>query len=131
MFEIMVEPMVINAKMPSWSYIYRDISIVMTGIWVIIIWLVTTLIDRLVPHYNLIRKFVLYTIGIAILTLPYETFLIRNSYRIYDVSAANNFSGFYMPFFNIPVEIFFAIPLYLAMVIGLNKYVQIVLDNRK
>ena len=130
MFEIMVEPMVVNANLPDWSYIYRDISIILTGIWVLIIWIVTSVVDYFWPHFNLVKKFIAYVIGVGILTLPYEAYLINHGYRIYGSSSVANFSGFQIPFYYIPVEIFFAIPLYLALVIGLNKYLQIILDNR-
>ena len=130
MFEIMVEPMVLNAGFPVWSYVYRDISLVLTGSWVIMVWVVTSLVDRIFIHFDLIRKFLAYIAFIAVITLPYEAYLITHDYRIYGPSTVANFSGFYIPYFNIPVEIFFAIPFYFALVISLIKYLQIVLNNK-
>ena len=47
LFELMIEPMVVNAKLPRWSYVYRDISILVTGGWIIIVWLAINLVDKL------------------------------------------------------------------------------------
>lgn len=130
-FELMIEPMVINAKLPAWSYIYRDISIIMSGIWILIIWLATGLVDKLFIHLDLVKKFVLYLITATIVALPLESWFINNGYRIYGPSAVDNFSGFKTIITNIPIEVAFAIPLYLALIISFIKYWEIILDNKK
>ena len=57
LFELMIEPMVVNANLPRWSYIYHDVSILMTGLWVIIIWLSIYAVDRLLIQYSLVVRF--------------------------------------------------------------------------
>lgn len=37
LFEVMIEPMVSNERLPQWSFIFHDISILLTGLWIIVI----------------------------------------------------------------------------------------------
>lgn len=130
-FELMVNPMVTNAKLPAWSYIYGDISVVMGAFWVFIIWLVTSFIDRFFIQLDLSKRFVLYIITTGAIMIPIEAWLIQNGYRIYSPSVVSNFSGFNTIIFNVPIEVVFAIPLFLSLVISLLRYWQIALDNNK
>lgn len=130
-FELMIDAMVVNAKLPGWSYFYRDISILMSGVWVIVIWLATSIVDRFFIQLDLSKRFLLYLVGATVIMLPIESWLINNSFRIYGPSAVANFSGFKTLITNVPIEIAFAIPLYLALVISLIRYWQITLDNKQ
>ncbi len=131
LFELMIEPMVSNVGMPSWSYIYRDISILMTGFWVVTIWIVTSLIDRFFRHVSQPRRFVLYLLLGGLLTYPVEAFLIKNGFRVYGPSATANFTGIVTPLTGIPVEVAFAIPFYLALMICFIRYWEIIAENNK
>ncbi len=130
-FELMIDPMVINAKMPSWSYFYRDLSFVMTGIWIIIIWLAVNLVDKFFIQLDTGKKFILYIFSASIIMTPLEAFFIQNGYRIYGPSSVANFSGVKTLFLNLPIEVVFAIPLYLALIISFIRYWEIILDNKK
>ena len=126
LFEFMVEPMVTNANLPSWSYIYHDISIIMSGIWILIIWASTSIVDRFFIHFNLTRKFILYLIMSAVIATPIEAWLIKTGYRIYGPTSVANFSGFRSIIFNVPIEVVFAIPMYLALIIAFARYWEII-----
>jgi len=130
LFELVVEPMVVNAKLPQWSYIYRDISIIMAGLWVLIIWISVTAVDKFFIHWSLKGKFIMYLAISCIMTYPLEAFFIKQGYRVYGESAVANFSGFITPITNIPVEIAFAFPLYMALIIASIKYWEIVFKNK-
>ncbi len=125
LFELMIEPMVVNANLPAWSYVYRDVSFLMTGLWVVLIWLNIYLVDRLLIHLNLVWRFLIYLGVIGILVLPIESWFINHGYRLYGPSATANFTGFNTVIFQIPVEVAFAIPLYLALVIAFIRYWEI------
>jgi hypothetical protein len=129
LFELMIEPMVVNANLPGWSYIYRDVSLLMTGLWVVIIWLSVYIVDRLFIHLNLVWRFLIYLGLIGLLVLPIEAWFINNGYRLYGPSAAANFTGFQTVVAQIPVEVAFAIPLYLALVIAFIRYWEIALGR--
>ena len=121
-FELMIEPMVVNAKLPSWSYVYRDISFLMTGGWVLMIWLSLVLVDRFLPGLGPRRRLAAYLVVLSIIALPVEAWLINTDVRVYGPSAVENFTGFRVPFLNIPTEVAFAIPLYMALIIGFIRY---------
>ncbi|PIR73535.1 MAG: hypothetical protein COU40_02230 [Candidatus Moranbacteria bacterium CG10_big_fil_rev_8_21_14_0_10_35_21] len=122
LFEIMIEPMVINAGLPSWSYIYRDVSFLMTGGWILIIWLAVILVNKVFIQFNLVEKFLGYIAVATIITMPIESWLIVSGIRQYGPSATGNFSGYHIPLTNVPVEIAFAIPFYLALIIAFVSY---------
>ncbi len=129
LFELMIEPMVVNANFPAWSYIYRDITFLMTGLWVIVIWLSTSLIDKYFIRVGLMAKFVGYLIVMSAIAFPIESWFIQNGYRLYGPSAQANFTGIVTPISNVPAEVAVAIPLYLALIISFVRFWQIVRDN--
>ena len=130
LFEVMIEPMVTNTGLPSWSYIYRDLSFLMTGGWILIIWLAVSLVDKFFIHLDLVERFILYIISATLITLPIEALLIINKIRLYGESASANFSGYSIPLTTIPVEVMFAIPFYLVLIVAFNKYWMFILDNK-
>jgi hypothetical protein len=131
LFELMIEPMVINAQLPAWSYIYRDVSFLMTGLWVVIIWLSIYGVDRFLIHFSLVTRFLIYLGLIGLLILPVESWFINNGYRLYGPSATANFTGFETIITRVPVEVAFAIPLYLSLVIAFVRYWEINMSDSR
>lgn len=131
LFELMIEPMVVNAKFPSWSYIYHDISVLMTGLWVAIIWISVSIIDRVFIGLGVIGRFVGYLVAISIIATPLESWFIQHGYRVYGPSARANFTGLLSPITHVPIEVAAAIPLYLALIIAFVRYWEIVRDNAR
>jgi hypothetical protein len=121
-FEVMIEPLVDNRGFPAWSYLYRDISVIMTGFWLALIWLATNLVDQLLPRVGALYRFALYLVTISIVAIPIEGWLLINGYRVYGPSATANFSGLRTVIADLPVEVLAAIPLYLALVICFVRY---------
>jgi hypothetical protein len=131
LYEMLVEPMVVNVGFPKWSYIYQDISVLMTVSWVVLIWISIGIVDRaLVMKTNRLEKFLSYLFIITILTIPLESWAISSGMRVYSTSLTENFSGYMIPFTQLAVEAAFAIPLFLALVIGFIKYWSYVFDNK-
>jgi hypothetical protein len=122
LFEIMVEPMINNHNFPRWSYVFYDISILLTAIWVVILAVCTYVVDRLLAGVDLRLRFAAYLVLIDAIALPLEAWLIRNGFREYGPSATANFSGFRTVLGDIPLEVAFGIPLYLALVIAFVRY---------
>lgn len=130
LFEVMIEPMVLNQGFPRWSYLFHDISFLMTGIWVAVIGLTALLVYRFFPHYPMGYRFAIALLLCTAIALPIEYLLFTNGYRVYGPSAVHNFSGFVIPVLDAPIEIAFAIPCYMALVIAFIRYWEILLDNR-
>ncbi len=130
LFEVMVEPMVRNENLPQWSYIYRDVSILMTGLWILVVWLATNVVEKLLIHISTLPKFLLTLLLTGAMALPIEAWFIIQGHRVYGQSAVANFTGFLTPITHIPVEVAFAIPCYMALVIAFIRYWETLLDNR-
>jgi hypothetical protein len=122
MFEIIVEPMATNQNFPSWSYVFHDITIVMTGLWVVIVSVCTFVIDRLLPNVDFRLRFAAYLGLIVIIATPIEGWFINNGYRVYGPSATADFIGIRTLVGDLPIEVVAAIPLYLALVISFVRY---------
>ncbi|MDD4803847.1 MAG: hypothetical protein PHN69_01615 [Candidatus Pacebacteria bacterium] len=129
-FELLVGAMVDNINFPSWSYIWRDISIILSGTWVLVIAIVTWFVDKYFINKSLYEKFILYLAFATLIIAPFEAWLIHTGYRVYLPSAVGNFSGFVVPGLNIPVEVIFAVPFYLALVVSFIRYWAIIFDNK-
>jgi len=130
LFEVMIEPMVINANFPAWSYVFHDISFILTFGWVILVWCAVWIVEKLWATFNMTEKFCLYSALVGALALPAEAWLIHNGYRVYEgTTAGNAFSGFSVPLLNVPVEVAFAIPMYFALVIGFVGAWDVMLTN--
>lgn len=118
MFEIIVEPMATNQNFPSWSYVFHDITIIMTGIWVILVSVATFVVDRLLPRVDFRLRFALYLGVISAIATPIEGWFINNGYRVYGPSATADFLGIRTVIGDLPLEVVAAIPIYLALVIA-------------
>ncbi len=130
LFELMVEPMVVNQGFPAWSYLYRDISVLMTGVWVLVIALTGMIVYRVFASRPVAVRMVIAVLVATAIALPIEYALYATGMRVYGPSAVANFSGFTIPVLQAPVEIAFAIPFYMALVLATVRYWEIVLDNR-
>ena len=130
LFELLVEPVVRNDKFPEWSYIYRDISVLYTGLRVLLIAIGAIVVDRFMIGKSLPLRLGAGVMLISALALPFESWFLANGYRVYGSSAVMNYSGFKTPLTGLPVEIVFAIPCYLLLIVCFIRYWEIVLDNR-
>jgi hypothetical protein len=130
LFELMIEPMVENSNFPSWSYFYRDLSFLLTGLWVVMIAAVGLFVQHFLGSRPIPQRFAAALFLIAALALPVESWLIHNGYRVYGPSATANFCGYNTWLTGVPVEIAFAIPLYMALLFGFIRYWEIVGENR-
>lgn len=131
LFELMVEPMVVNANLPRWSYIYKDISVIMTGAWILIIWLAVKLVDQYFLHLNLKKRFGLYLLAGSAFAVPLEYWYIAHGFRVYGESATDAFIGLTVPMTNLPIEILFAMPMYFALMMAFIRYWEFILNKKK
>jgi hypothetical protein len=130
LFELLVGAMVDNVGFPSWSYMWHDITILLTGGWVLVIWISTWLVDKYYIDKSLTERFILSLAYATVIVAPIETWLIHSGHRVYLSSTVGNFSGVMVPILNIPVEVIFAIPFYLALAVAFSRYWAIMFDNR-
>jgi hypothetical protein len=130
LFEVMIEPMVSNENLPQWSYIFHDISFIMTGTWIIIIAIAAVIVTRFFPHFPIGARFMI-AMGITgAIAVPLESFFISNGYRVYGETTVAHFTGFTLPLWNTPIEVVFAIPCYMALIIAFIRYWETVISNQ-
>jgi len=106
------------------------VNFLITGGWIVIVWLATNLVERYLIHLDLFKKFLGYLVAVFVIALPIESFLMLIGIRAYGPSASAAFSGFVIPMADTPIEVAFAIPFYFALVISFIKYWEIVMYNR-
>jgi hypothetical protein len=87
-------------------------------------------LDRFLSGRLIPLRFAAAVLLISALALPFEAWFIENGFRIYGSSAAANYTGFTLPLSDVPVEIAFAIPCYMSLIIAFIRYWEIVFDNR-
>jgi len=129
LFEIMIQPMVLNTRWSSWTYYYHDLSIIVTFGWVVIVSGSIYIIDAVFAHMSDFKRFWLYLCTIDAITLPVEIFLVQSGVRTYSQSLIQSSLGVYIPYTNLPLEVGFAIPLFFALVIGFVKYWEKIIEN--
>lgn len=122
LFEIIVEPMATNQKFPAWSYVFHDITVLMTGLWVVIVVVATLGVDRFLLTTNFGLRFAAYLVVITAIATPIEGWFINAGYRVYGPSATADFIGVRTLIGDLPIEVMAAIPLYLALVIAFVRY---------
>lgn len=130
LFEFMIESMAKNVKFPRWSYIFHDINIIMIGAWILIIGLAAIIVAKFFIHYSTFYRFMIALAITTVLAWPLESWLIMNGFRVYGPSAVESYTGFTTPITNVPVEIAFAIPCYMALIIAFIRYWETIIDNR-
>ncbi|BDA72226.1 hypothetical protein CAL7716_063920 [Calothrix sp. PCC 7716] len=129
LFEVMVEPMAVNQKFPQWSYIFHDISLFIPGIWIVVIGITAVLVGKFFSHFPMLYRFLIALSITTSLAIPIEATFIRNGFRVYSESAQHFYTGVFMPVLKIPIEIAFAVPFYMALMIAFIRYWENILDN--
>lgn len=130
LFEVMVEPMVKNQNFPQWSYIFHDITLFTIVPWALMIGLTAVLVSLFFIHLPMLYRFLIAVSFAGILAWPLEAWYILNGFRVYTPSVLKHYTGLVLPVTNLPVEILFAIPVYMALIIAFIRYWEISLDNK-
>lgn len=122
LFEIVVEPMATNQNFPAWSYVFHDITVIMTGLWVAIVVVATLAVDRFLRTRDEGLRFAAYLIVITLIAAPLEAWFVQNGYRVYGPSATADFIGLRTVILDLPIEVVAAIPMYLSLVVAFVRY---------
>jgi hypothetical protein len=130
LFELLVGAMVDNTNFPSWSYVWHDLTIILTTGWTIVIVFSSWFIEKFYMHKSIYARFIYTVVLGTIIIAPFESWLMHAGYRVYLPSTVANFSGFVAPWINVPVEVIFAVPFYLMLALTFSRYWEIVSDNK-
>jgi hypothetical protein len=130
LFELMIEPMVENRNLPAWSYIFHDISILLTGSWVLLLACGAVVVERVFADFPAPFRFFTAILLIGFAALVIESWMTINGYRVYGPSMTACFTGFRTPITGVASEIAFAIPCYLSLIIAFIRFWEVALDRR-
>jgi hypothetical protein len=130
LFEIMSEPMWINAGFQPWAFLYRDITWVLTLGWVVVFMVAILVVDYAAIGKSERQKFWLYLLLIETIVVPIESCLIIFGIRDYAPVLKSTMSGLTIPFTLVPLEAVFAVPLFAALIIAFYKYVNHLFEAR-
>ena len=73
----------------------------------------------------------MYVVVSGTISFLLESWYVANGYREYSQSAVEAFAGIKTYFTNLPIEILFAMPMYMALMIATIKYWEIIIYNKK
>jgi hypothetical protein len=121
LFEIMSEPMWQNFLLHRWTFIYHDVSWIITLGWMNIFMVSMLLVDKLFSKYTEKVKFWLYLLFVTIITTPIEVILLNTGIRGYDTVLTSTMTGITIPFTSAPIEIIMVIPIIAALIIPFYK----------
>lgn len=129
LYEVMNAPAVRNVGWPSWSYAFYDVNLLRIAIWVLVLAIGGSIIHRLFIHTHAAVQFIASMFILTLITVPIEGWLVSSGMRQYGESLKAGFSGYHIPGTNLPGELLFAIPLYLALIIAFVRYWVSVWEN--
>lgn len=121
LFEIMSEQMWRNFLLHRWTFIYRDVSWVITLGWMNIFIVAMLLVDKFFDKYTEKAKFWLYLLCVTVITTPIEVILLKTGIRGYDSILTSTMTGVSIPFTSAPIEIIIIIPIIAALIVPFYK----------
>jgi uncharacterized membrane protein YoaK (UPF0700 family) len=121
--ELVIDPLT-RQYYPAWTNIYHDVSIIPIFVWMGGLYFANLIVHEFIPGYPTQVRFIIVILLSCVAMVPYETFVYTSGFKIYEQSVVANFSGFKSHFLRIPIEVFFAIPLYLSLVYAPIRYLQ-------
>lgn len=127
-FELFTQPLWNNYSMSWWAYLYVDVSWILTLGWTMIIYFAWLITEKYIHPPKEYQRF-FYTLFISAITgLAAEAVVISLGIRSYSPEVQEIISG-YTPLFNIPLEAFFYIPLFMTLVISFVKYWELIINK--
>jgi len=130
LFEIISEPLWMNIGLHKWTYIYSDVSWIMTLGWILIIMVSFMIVDNSFGHLSGRKKFWYYLFFIQAFTVPIEIFLVHNGIRGYAPELLATTSGYLIPFTSVTLDMIYGVPLFTALIITFYKYVNYIFDQK-
>ncbi len=115
LFESFTAPMWNSAHLGFFTYIYNDMSLVLTFGWVVIFQLSISLVDWMFPKLNQLQRFMMYLIPITLVTVIAENVLVLVGVRSY---APEIWQTSIASLGLIPVEVLYYAPTFAALVLS-------------
>ncbi len=127
LFEFFTSPMWNNYNLGQWAYVYQDVSWVLTIGWSTLILSTIILVDKFFAKRHRWQRFSLYLIFLAIIVLFTEAVVVKLGIRSYAPEVRAVFLG--PTIMNVHIEVFYYVPVFMALVISFYKYWHLILDD--
>lgn len=121
LFEYFTQALWINKNLASWSYLYLDVSWIITLGWTSIILVSIAMIDTIFSKYSEKARFIFYVISTGIIGVVAEFVVLELGIREYAPTVVSILSGAKL-IGVVPVEALYYIPVFMALVITFSKY---------
>lgn len=123
LFEYLTSALWVNQDLEVWAYLYKGVSWIITLGWVSIILASVGIIDALFPRISERKKFIYQIVLISIVGFFAEIFVRSIGIREYSSLAQQALSGIMI--INVPLEAFYYIPVFMALVLSFKRYWEI------
>ncbi|MCK5683827.1 hypothetical protein KAJ27_06895 [bacterium] len=142
LFEFLFDPLVMNNKFHSWTYIFHDVCFILTLGWVCIITASSVIVNFTFKRSGELKKFLLTLCMIDVMALPAEVFLVYYGFRTYSPGLLKAM-GIYQSFLEhdnglipvkwliVPPEFIVSIPLLFGLILSFVKYWEYVIYEKK
>jgi len=130
LFETMTEPLWSNTGLDSWTYLFRDVSWIISLGWVCIIMISIMIVDYFLRKTSEVRKFFAYLALIVGATTIIESILVTSKIRSYAPELLARTTGINIPVLNLPIEALLVLTIIGAFVISTYKYINYLFNTR-
>lgn len=130
LFELMTEPMWIISSLWSWTFIFRDISFILTLNWINAIMISILIVDYAFYDLPEKRRFWMYLLFVTGMILPLEIFLSNAGILGHAAELLARTEGIMIPFSSIPIEAIFVLPIFGTLIITFYKYTNYLMDQK-
>lgn len=132
-FQILIDPMIIHQNLPSRSYIFHNVNILICIGWLVVLTITNTIIGKRFQKFDLSIRFS-YALAIStLLGLGYLGILINTNVLVFSQSIMTTYSqmSFIIPGIKVVSVIAFSTPMFLALIICFVRYWKYTLDQKK
>jgi hypothetical protein len=128
LFEYFTQALWFNKSLEPWTYLYLDISWIITIGWAIIIVVGMKLVELYFPTMREKKRFFLYLIFITLAGLVAESVVLKQGIREYSSATLRIMSG--VKIGNVPIEALYYIPVFMTLVISFMKYMEMIFEKK-
>lgn len=126
-FEVFTSPMWINNNLGRFGYAYQDVSWVLTLGWASLMMGLILCVDYYWKLRSAWQRFLLYLGGMSILGFFGEVLVTHLGLRAYAPEIIAVVSP--ITLLNVPIDVFYYVPIFSALVIGCYRYLGFILDK--
>lgn len=131
LFEYFTQALWINLKLQKWAYLYLDVSWILTIGWAGIIVVSMNLVELYLPKMKEYLKYIISLVIISLVGILAEWVVLYLEIRKYTPVVQESLSGITVGYGLLPIEIFYYIPVFMALVTSFVRYWEINLDEKK